>query len=487
MRYIFFIVCMCLATLSKAQSECNCQKNFTEIYQKVTDNYAAFDMKVNLKTKPVYDELTKKVREKAKGVTDPKACLGILNEWLEFFKDGHLFINTMTSIDNSEPISVITERAGKVGMQKFVSEPEFQAYLYEKEATLDDIEGIWESDDKGYRLGIVRDGLNSNKFFGFLLAKRDHLWVFGKNKFELEKISPNRFKTKYYYADFSSENTLTRQVKNMISIDNIFKMVKHSAKNKELASQYELDHQMSDYRVEKIDADNTLLVLPPFTIPNAPTYIRELVNQNSDLIRSSKNLIIDFRNNSGGDENAFDAVFPFIANGPIVRKGSKIRATQENLILLNHELKAIQDYPQYKDNLDPKLREITKKMQFNMGRMFDGPDKTFEFEPNTLNPKKVVILVNKNTASAAESLCLEAKQSPKTILMGTNTKGFADYTEVRDWGLPCFGWRLAVALGISYRLPERPIENIGIKPDVMLSEDEPDWVSAAVKYLNSSK
>ncbi len=168
MRYIFFIVCMCLATLSKAQSECNCQKNFTEIYQKVTDNYAAFDMKVNLKTKPVYDELTKKVREKAKGVTDPKACLGILNEWLEFFKDGHLFINTMTSIDNSEPISVITERAGKVGMQKFVSEPEFQAYLNEKEATLDDIEGIWESDDKGYRVGIVRDGLNSNKFFGFL-------------------------------------------------------------------------------------------------------------------------------------------------------------------------------------------------------------------------------------------------------------------------------------------------------------------------------
>ncbi len=62
-----------------------------------------------------------------------------------------------------------------------------------------------------------------------------------------------------------------------------------------------------------------------------------------------------------------------------------------------------------------------------MGKMFDGLNKTFEFEPNRLNPKKVVILVNKNTASAAESFCLEAKQSPKTILMGTNTKGFADY------------------------------------------------------------
>ena len=374
MRYIFLIVFMFLTNLSKAQSECNCQKNFNEIYQKVTDNYSAYDMKVNIKTKPAYDELTKKVREKAKGVTDPKACFEILNEWLDFFKDGHLFINTMTSIDNSEPISVITERAAKVGMQKFVSEQEFQAYLNAKGTALDDIEGIWESDDKGYKVGIVKDEINSNKFFGFLLAKRDNLWVFGKNKFELEKISPNRFKTIYYYADFSSENTLTRQVKNMISIDNIFKMIKYSANSKELATQYELDHQMADYRVEKIDADNVLLVLPPFTIPNAPTYIRELVNQNTELIRSSKNLIIDFRNNSGGDENAFDAVFPFIANGPIVRKGSKIRASQENLILLNHELKAIQDYPQYKDNLDPKLREITKKMQFNMGKMFDGPD-----------------------------------------------------------------------------------------------------------------
>lgn len=129
MRYILGIVFMILANLSKAQSECNCLKNFNEIYQKVTDNYAALDIKVNLKTKPTFEELTKKVREKAKGVTEPKTCLGILNECLEFFKDGHLFLNTMNSIDTSEPISVITERAEKVGMQKFVSELEFHAYL----------------------------------------------------------------------------------------------------------------------------------------------------------------------------------------------------------------------------------------------------------------------------------------------------------------------------------------------------------------------
>lgn len=35
----------------------------------------------------------------------------------------------MNSIDNSEPILVITERTEKVGMQKFVSELEFQTNL----------------------------------------------------------------------------------------------------------------------------------------------------------------------------------------------------------------------------------------------------------------------------------------------------------------------------------------------------------------------
>jgi hypothetical protein len=486
MKYNLLFVFLLLSQWSFAQSECNCQRNFDEMYQKIKDNYAGYDLKVNATTKPKFDALTKKVKDKSKNITDPKACFDTLKEWTEFFKDGHLFINTQSSLDLSDSPETIKERATKISSQKFISEAGFQTHLNANLAKLEQIEGIWESNDKSYRVGIVKDEATPNKFIGFIFTKRDANWIPGKNKFELEKIADNKYNTKYYFSDFSTEIVLSRQIKNILVIENIIKFQKVSPMPKDFVNQYEIDHQVADYRVEKVDSSTALIVLPPFTIPNAPEYIKQLVLQNDGLIRSSKNLIIDFRNNNGGDEHAFDAIFPYIADGPIVRKGSKIRASQENLILLNHELKSIQDFPQYRQTLDPKLREIVRKMQANMGRMFDGPDKTYNFPANSLNPQKVVILVNKKTASSAESLCLEAKQSKKVILMGTNTRGLADFTEVRDWGLPCYGWRLAFGLGMSHRLPLKPIENIGIKPDVAIAEKETDWVNAALKYLNTA-
>ncbi|MCP9770684.1 hypothetical protein EGI22_22490 [Lacihabitans sp. LS3-19] len=485
-RITFFIL-LVFSISTQAQTDCNCQKNFDEIYQKVRDNYAAYSMKVTPTTKPKFDALSKKIKDASAGVTDPKECYKILKEWTEFFKDGHLFINTQIPYIDAEPKAVIEKRAASISTQKYTSEPIFQAYLTENLAKLTPVEGIWESDDKAYRLGIIKDATKEGKFYGFLLGKKDELWTAGKTKFVLEQLEENKYKSTYYYADFTSETIISNQIKNLLVMEGIYKFSKLSPIPKVFASQDDLIHRVPDYRVERLDSNNTLIILPPFTMANAELYVSELVKQNASLIKASKNLIIDLRNNPGGDENVFDELFQYIGNGPIVRKGSKMRASVENLILLNHELKSIQDYPQYAKNLDPKLRSIIRNMQMHPGTMIDAPDKAFEVKPNTNNPKKVVILLNKNTASSAESVSLEAKQSSKTILMGTNTKGAFDYTEVRDWGLPCYAWRLALPLGMSYRLPTNPLENVGIKPDVKIPDTEADWVGFAVKYLNMLK
>ncbi|MCP9764209.1 S41 family peptidase [Lacihabitans soyangensis] len=487
MKQFIIALLVLFSATANAQSDCNCQKNFDEIYQKVRDNYGAFSMKVNATTKPAFDALSKKVKEKSAGVTDPTACYFILKEWTEFFKDGHLFINTINPIVPAEPADALLKRAAAVPVQKFNSEASFQAYLNANLAKLAYLEGIWESDDKAYRLGIVKDAAVATKFYGFLLNKKDDKWVAGKTKFVLEQLSETKLKTTYYYADFTSELTLTTVVKNLLVMENIYKFNKVSPIPKEYASQDDLIHRVPDYRVEKLDSLNTLVRLPPFTMSNVQLFVKEMLSQNNSLLRSSKNLIIDLRNNPGGDEAVFDPVFEYIANGPIVRRGSKVRASMENQILLNHELKAIQDFPEFAQSLDPKLRDMIRKMQQNPGTIITAEDKTFNFPKSSLNPQKVVILVDKNTSSTAESLSLEAKQSSKTIIMGTNTKGAFDYTEVRDWGLPCYAWRLALPLGYSYRLPLTPLEGVGIKPDVRIPDTEADWVGFAVKYLSTVK
>ncbi len=470
-----------------AQQECNCRKNFDEMYQKIRDNYAGWTIKVNPGNQAAFDALSQKVREKSLTSTDPKTCYKILKEWTDFFQDGHLFINTQVQIEENEPQELVLARAAKIPVQKYTTELLFLNYLNTNTGKLNEVEGIWESDDQSYRLGIVKDEKTAGKFNGFLLSKRDNMWVAGKTKFELFELSPGRFRSVYYYADFTGEATFSKLVKNILVMDGIYKFAKIHPVPAVPVSDDDLMHRIPDYRVEKLDSNNTLIVLPPFTLPNAEQYVSELVTRNAALITSSKNLIIDLRNNPGGDENAFTPLFPYIAQGAITRKGGKFRASQENLILLTHELKSIQAYPQFRETLEPKLRTVVRKIESNMGQMVDGPDKTFSFPQNQNNPQKVVILVNKNTASTAESVSLESKQSTKTIIMGQNTKGLADYIEVRDLGMPCFGWRLAFALALSSRLPGQPIDNIGLKPDVIIPDNEYDWVEYTRKYLNNIK
>ncbi len=484
MKRIFYMLLFLCALPGYAQQTCDCQRNFDEMYQKVKDNYAGWSLKVQPGNQADFDALSASVRTRSKGIGDPAVCLKVLNEWLAFFRDGHLFINTQIPVEEAEPPQVVSARAAAVSLQRYTSEQVFTAYLTAGAPAA--VEGVWESDDQSYRLGIVRDEKKAGVYYGFLLVKRDQLWLAGKTKFVLNELSPGKFRTTYYYADFTKEETLSRLVKNVLVMEGIYRFSKVFPIPQESVTEDEIQYQIRDYRVQKLDDRNTLITLPPFTLAGADLLIEDLVKRNQAVISGSENLIIDLRNNPGGDENVFTPLFPFIAQGDIVRKGGKFRATQENLLLLRHELKAIQSYPQFRETLEPKLRQVVRRVEENLGKTVDGPDKIFSFPAQT-GPKKVVILVNKNTASTAESLCLEARQSRKTILMGENTKGLADFIEVRDLGMPCFGWRLAYALAVSPRLPEAPIDNIGIKPDVIIPDNEYDWVEYARKYLNDLK
>ena len=477
----FVIVLFCFIDLSAQTKECNCRRNFDEIYQKVQDNYAAFSEKTSGKNKSKFNTISKKVKADATTITEIKPCFELINTWTDFFKDNHLFVNPVNSIDRSESAEVIRTRAAEHKSQAYTNEKDFQNYLNQNAKTLDPEEGIWLSDDQVYRLGVIKTAKNT--YVGFLLNDADKLWTAGKNKFVLEKIAEGSYKSTYYFADFGSEVNFAKNIKNYLVIENIYKFTKLSPTPKEYVNGDDLSHRLPDNRVEKLNATTTLVTLPPFTMPNAPAFSAELILQNAALIENAKYLIIDLRNNPGGDESVFDPLFPYISKSPIIRKGSKMRASQENYIILANEIRAVAEMDQYRVII-PKLQAIVDLMQQNMGGMITAPDKVIPPVVGIKSPEKIIILVNKNTASAAESICLEAKQSPKVILMGTQTKGAFDYTETRDWSLPCYSWRVGVPMGLSSRLPLQPLENVGIKPDVTIPDSELDWVKFANQYLN---
>ncbi len=457
-----------------------CSRNFEETYEKVSRNYAGWGEKTaSTKDKKRLENLTKETREKVSNVNEASECYFIITDWLSFFEDGHLFINIPNPYQRPEPEEEKAKRASQVPSMAFKSEEQFINFL-DKKKDLPEMVGIWETEDKNYRLGITQTG--SGAFSAFLLEKKDELWTAGKTKFTLKESFKDNYAADYLYYDFTSETKFARRVKNYLVIDDIYRMKKVYPEPTELVSNEDILSRLPDYRVEKIDDKTTLIKLPPFTMYEAADYILDMVNKNRQLITMSENLIVDMRNNPGGDENAFAALYPYIADGPIVRKGGMFRATEENLVLLTHELESIQSFPKYKRILAPKLNEVIAKMRNNMGQDVQGPDKVFQYVKATKYPQKVAILVNENTASTAESVTLEAKQSSKTIIMGTRTKGLADYIEVRDWGLPAFSWRLAMGMAKSSR--DKELDNKGIKPDVKVPKKEVDWVSYAAEYLS---
>ncbi len=484
MKNLIILSVMFISSLSYAQEMSPCQRNFDDTYKKLERNYAGWNDKVTEKNKKKFLELTEQTRVAAAKITEAEQCYFLVNKWLSFFEDGHVFINIDNPYAEPETSEDIIKRANKVASESFKNEEEFKKML-DSNPHKSDIEGIWVSEDGMYTVGIMSTHKRKKRYGAFLVKEKDELWKVGKQKFELKEISEGNFSTEFLYADFNPLATYSRQVKNYLVVDQVYKFEKIYPKPTETITNEDLVYRLPKYRVEKLNDKTVYMSLPPFTQLDAADVVQEMVSNNRGLLTSHPNLIIDLRNNPGGDENAFVPLYPYISDkAPIVRKGGIFRATEENVVLLNHELESVKNYPKYRRLLEPKLTKIIADMKNNIGSEIQGPDKVFQFISDMKYPQKVAILVNENTASTAESVLLEAKQSSKTVIIGKNTKGLADYIEVRDWGLPYFGWRIAFGIAKSARLPENPIDNKGVAPDVKVPKKEADWVKFTQQYLN---
>ena len=124
------------------------------------------------------------------------------------------------------------------------------------------------------------------------------------------------------------------------------------------------------------------------------------------------------------------------------------------------------------------------KMEAGKGKLVniadDETDSTYKPLPY---PQKVAVLVNRGCASTTEQFLLYAMQSSKVILMGENTDGTLDYSNMRDSSFSCMPYTLHYATTRSRRLDiGQGIDDAGIKPDKFL-KPETDWIEEAVKIL----
>ena len=214
--------------------------------------------------------------------------------------------------------------------------------------------------------------------------------------------------------------------------------------------------------------------------------VKDLIAKHKEQIEHSKGLIIDIRNNGGGTDDVYQPILPYVLTNPIRIMSVEFFATHT---LVN----GLRDYAlkNIKQGLDSiaeakKIENDLKEYKDNIGKFVLYGDKKVLIDTIALNkksPTQVIILANRNVASSGENFLFSCRQSKKVKIMGTPSMGALDYGSIREFKFGCDNYQLFLPTYRSARLPQYPIDNIGVQPDIYLDESVPDWIDFAVHYI----
>ena len=83
-------------------------------------------------------------------------------------------------------------------------------------------------------------------------------------------------------------------------------------------------------------------------------------------------------------------------------------------------------------------------------------------------PRHVAVLIDKDCGSSCEQFLLMVRQSQSVKLIGRPTSGELDVSNLRPHPLPSGSRAVFYATSRSLRLPDMPIDQIGVQPDILL-------------------
>jgi hypothetical protein len=447
-----------IATRPLAQ-QCNCASEFTFLKGDIEKNYAGFKDKVNSHTQSSYDAFSEDILQRARKAPNPVYCLGLMEEWIAFFKDGHTSVTPGDGppiVDSPETLAIPPMTGGEKG-----------------------IEGIYYNPDSTYKIAIIRSKTVFRDYAGVILTSKAPQWKPGDVKLELRSITETSFMTYAYSRDHQVQavhydfdgNTLNggTWIKQGISI--------HRQPNGNTTDMQWRDHAVVQTR--KISDQTYYISITSFDVSNIHT-IDSLVKANEEELRTTPYLIIDIRGNGGGGDDSYASLTPWLYTNPIHYAGVVEWSSQDNIL---RWAKFLQDST-IPASIKEQIKNIIAQLQPHTGQfvqMEAGYTVTLSnIEPY---PKRVVVLMDDRCASAAEEFLLMAKQSKKVTLMGQHSAGILDYANVLQAPFPCMPFFFNYATSRSQRIDQgKGIDNIGVQPDIPLTEDK-NWIVEATKFL----
>jgi len=447
-----------LISLTKAQTN-ECIKDFDFLVQKIKSDYPGYPDKVTTKTTSELVKLEQELRKKIQ--LYPDSCRKYLSTYADWFKDHHLRISMLSSKSNATKPTI--ERYYKVLNEDSL------IILHSKKCTP---EGIWRT----YRgdIAIVKS-TNTHDYIGISVSYRNYV----KNQivFTLTPEKQNEYAliAYQYYDNFkpTKGKASIRLNDNIIELHDDTRLVRKTnseAYDNALLISYipEFPNGSNIYPLALQLSDSTFyLRIPSF----GDEYGNNLTRKHWKEITSSPNLIIDIRNNRGGQDNYYSLLSNLIYTQPYDSKGVEWYATKNNIKFYEDAIKN----GEIRNGEEGLLwtKTLIAEMKKNIGRFVIHPmmgvDKTISNDTVYTYPKRIGIIINQGNASSAEQFILTANHSSKVTLFGNeNTAGVLDYSNVINENFPSKRYELIFPITRSRRLPDNPIDNIGIAPDIRI-------------------
>lgn len=454
-----------------AQSVCVCSDALDRLVKKIESEYPGFEEKT--RDKILYDNFKQQLKEQA-AKTEKVKCFDILKKYTSFFRDGHIWINPATAMNTKGAVSTNLVNINPERFRKGLK------------TSRNSIEGIWKNKFEWtggvlYEIGLTKG--NDGVQVGFVMNSTSAFWKPGETKFRLYADGKYEF--------YSFDKTLKTGHYELYNNSIIYFKEARATFVKESPPSDLTEEQIRKkvaefygFGAKKLTDKTTLMTLPSFDYPFVEI-INDLVTNNRSLLEDSENLIIDIRGNSGGTDNAYQILLPYLMTNPIRNMGVEYLASRTLAEGLKGYIKTVHEQKDKQGEIDTVKRWI-ELFEQNMGKFVNVNDSTFSIQKVSFSkksPGNVVILTDKRVGSAAESFVMKAKQSKKVKIVGTVTSGGLDYAAARMFDFGCPEYLLQLPTYRSLRLPDYPIDNIGIQPDIYLDKSVKDWLQFALEYL----
>jgi Peptidase family S41 len=441
-------------------ANCTCAAAFEKAVAMVEADYAGFMIKVGAGRREAYDRFKALLQADAAGA-GPDRCMQVLETYAAFFQDHHVFI--LRGGKGGEP----------AGVARPWTEAEARAEIDKNRERLDPFEGLWYSRTGRYAV-LHEPGTPAGTLAAVRLAadgtpSRELAAVFRREARGGHRATFRDARGRWQ----DDEATLHRGGALLV-----FGIESWGRLHPAVASA-RLDPADPQAPVfARLDASTLYLSMPSFIIEAQP--LRDLIKAKGDEIAKAHGLVIDLRGNVGGNGIYYD-LLPYLLTGPIrFSEDSLILASPRNL----HTLEEIRESAgQGGEVFDPALH----RMRESPGKLVPFQDgETYTPPVVAPGPHRVALLVDRAVGSAAEALVLIARESPRVIVVGENTRGNIDYQQVTMARLGCgdHGYIIGTPLYTRNRsLPAGALDVAGITPDVPVPDSLADPLDFTVRLL----